>query len=467
MKQKKKLLMLSDDMRLHSGVGTMARSIIEGSVQEFDWVNIGGAVKHPEEGKVFDISKDVQKLTGVEDASVKVYPTSGYGNPNLLRQVINEESPDGIIHFTDPRFWGWLYNMEHEIRQIMPLMYYNIWDDLPFPHWNEPFYDCCDLLMAISKQTYNINKWVCETYPRIEGQNLTYVPHGIDPQVYKPLSAEEKKEKEFTEFKEQVTRGNDYKFIAMYNSRNIRRKGIADLVQAWGDFCDETNLGGNAALIMHTDIVDDAGTNLQAVKNALAPDTDIIFSTSKMESRFLNYLYNMADVVCCPSSAEGFGLSHMEAVMSGTPTIATVLGGLQDQMGFKVDGEWLDIKHFSDTKPTNSTKLISTDHGEWVYPLWPKHSLQGSPMTPYIYDSRPEIKDIVKGLKYWYNMDKEARTTSGLKGRIWATTQGFTKLDMAQQVIKSVNGLFEVWKPRTMATMVDARKPYKMVKGAL
>ena len=126
MKQKKKLLMLSDDMRLHSGVGTMARSIIEGSVQEFDWVNIGGAVKHPEEGKVFDISKDVQKLTGVEDASVKVYPTSGYGNPNLLRQVINEESPDGIIHFTDPRFWGWLYNMEHEIRQIMPLMYFNI-----------------------------------------------------------------------------------------------------------------------------------------------------------------------------------------------------------------------------------------------------------------------------------------------------------------------------------------------------
>ena len=67
------------------------------------------------------------------------------------------EKPDAILHFTDPRFWGWLYAMEHEIRQQIPILYYTIWDDLPFPHWNENAYESCDLLMAISKQTYNIS----------------------------------------------------------------------------------------------------------------------------------------------------------------------------------------------------------------------------------------------------------------------------------------------------------------------
>ena len=47
-------------------------------------------------------------------------------------------------------------------------MYYNIWDDLPFPHWNESAYESCDMLMAISQQTYNINKNVCVRKPRIE-----------------------------------------------------------------------------------------------------------------------------------------------------------------------------------------------------------------------------------------------------------------------------------------------------------
>ena len=47
------------------------------------------------------------------------------------------------------RFWEWLYQMEHEVRQNIPIFYYNIWDDLPYPMWNEPFYESCDLIMNI------------------------------------------------------------------------------------------------------------------------------------------------------------------------------------------------------------------------------------------------------------------------------------------------------------------------------
>ena len=67
-----------------------------------------------------------------------------------------------LILITDPRYFTWVFNMKHEIRKICPITYLNIWDDYPAPMYNKPFYESCDLLMGISKQTVNINKLVLE-----------------------------------------------------------------------------------------------------------------------------------------------------------------------------------------------------------------------------------------------------------------------------------------------------------------
>ena len=40
------------------------------------------------------------------------------------------------------------------------LIYLNIWDDYPAPLYNKAFYESCDALLGISKQTVNINKIV-------------------------------------------------------------------------------------------------------------------------------------------------------------------------------------------------------------------------------------------------------------------------------------------------------------------
>ena len=183
--KKKKILLLSDDMRVHSGIGTMSKAIVLGTVHKYDWVQIGGAIKHPDDGKVMDLSGEAIEQTGVDDASVKIYPVTGYGSADHLRQVMSIEKPDAILHFTDPRFWQWLYQMEHEVRRNTPLMYYNIWDDLPYPHWNENAYESCDLLMGISKQTVNINRNVCQRKPRTDW-DLTYVPHGVQDDQFFP-----------------------------------------------------------------------------------------------------------------------------------------------------------------------------------------------------------------------------------------------------------------------------------------
>lgn len=157
MNKKKKILLLSDDMRMSSGIATVSKQLVLGSVHKYDWFQVGAAIKHPDQGKILDVSEDIRKVTGVEDASVKILPWDGYGNADLIRQLINSERPDAILHFTDPRYFVWLYDMEHEIRQNCPILYYNIWDDIPDPLYNGKYYASCDALFAISRQTYGIN----------------------------------------------------------------------------------------------------------------------------------------------------------------------------------------------------------------------------------------------------------------------------------------------------------------------
>ena len=65
MTKKKKILLLSDDLRMASGVGTMSKEFVMGTAHHYDWYQIGGAIKHPEEGKIFDISDDVNKERGI------------------------------------------------------------------------------------------------------------------------------------------------------------------------------------------------------------------------------------------------------------------------------------------------------------------------------------------------------------------------------------------------------------------
>lgn len=168
---KRKILLLSDDIRMNSGVSTVSREIVLGTVDKYDWTQIAGAMQHPEAGKIADLSKATDQMLKTTGSYVKLYPVNGYGDENVLYQVMGMEKPDIIMHFTDPRFWVWLYMLERQIRQTTPIVFLDIWDNLCYPMYNRSFYQSCDCLMAISKQTDNINLWVSgtENCMRIEG----------------------------------------------------------------------------------------------------------------------------------------------------------------------------------------------------------------------------------------------------------------------------------------------------------
>ena len=439
--KKKKIVIFSDDLRMASGVGTMTREFVMGTLKDFDWVQVGGAIKHPDAGKLVDMNDLVRKETGVEDANLRIYPVNGYGDQKMLRYIMKEEKPDAVMIYTDPRFWTWLFQMEHEIRQVCPIFYYNIWDDLPYPRWNEPYYESCDLIMNISKQTHNIVQNVCQNKPRTDCDS-TYIPHGINEKLFYPVK-NKKEILEMNKMRSELFGGDDIKFCMFYNNRNIRRKLTSDTIMAFREFAyslpEEERK--HVAFVLHTQPVDQNGTDLPAVVQEMCPDLNIIFSTNKLESKHLNYLYNIADVTINLASNEGFGLGTCESLMSGTPIIVNVTGGLQDQCGFRLKDkhityqDYKDIHSLHDWRKWEHNKDLTW--GEWVKPVWPKsRSLQGSPPTPYIFDDRCDWIDDGQRIREWYDMSKEERDECGFKGH------EFVCSDEAMMSARAMCGLF-------------------------
>jgi len=457
---KKKIMLLSDDLRMSSGVGTMSREFVLGTLKRYDWVQIGGAIKHPEEGNVVDISESVQKDYNIPDAYLKIYPISGYGNDEILRSIMGIEKPDAILHYTDPRFWQWLYSMEHEIRQNIPIFYYNIWDDLPYPRWNEPFYESCDLIMNISRQTVNIVDNVCQKKPRTDWDN-TYVPHGINHKDFKPIDALHKDDGKLKKYKRHIFSGKQYDFVVFWNNRNIRRKLPGDVVMAFKTFCDmlPKEQSKKCALIMHTQPVDENGTDLPEVVKEMCPDYDVIFSNEKLDNNQMCWMYNIADVTINIASNEGFGLGTCESLMCGTPIVVNVTGGLQDQCGFKKeDGSYLTVDDYTDEFQSNHRGRYK-EHGDWAYPVFPSNlSLQGSPPTPYIFDDRPRYEDAADGIKHFYDMGEEKRKECGEMGVEFVQTEeiGMTAENMSKRFTKDMNTAFEKWTPRKRFTLYKA-----------
>ena len=138
--QRKKILLMCDDIRMPSGIGTVGKEIVLGTAHRYNWVNVGGAINHPDQGKRFDLSPDTNQTTGLTDSSVFLYPINGYGDHQIVKQLLEIEKPDAIFLITDPRYWIWLFQMENEIRKHIPIIYLNIWDDYPAPMYNYSFW---------------------------------------------------------------------------------------------------------------------------------------------------------------------------------------------------------------------------------------------------------------------------------------------------------------------------------------
>ena len=414
MSDKIKIFTISDHPLSPSGVGTQTKYIIEGMLKtgKYQFISFGGAMQHP--------NHQPQKTEQWGEDWI-IWPVDGYGNPDMVRAMINQNKPDILWFMTDPRFYGWLWQIENEIRVNVPMVYYHVWDNYPYPTFNRPYYLSNDHIACISKLTYDI---VQNVAPEVDS---SYIPHAVDGDIFKPLDP-----KKSAEFK--ISKGLGKKFVCFWNSRNARRKQSGTLIWWFKEFLDRVG-HDNACLIMHTDTKDAHGQDLEAIIAELGlVNGEVLFSRDKLSAADLSVVYNMADVTLCISDAEGFGLSTLESLSSGTPIIVNMTGGLQDQV---TDGEnWYGIG----IEP--SSKAII-----------------GSQQVPYIYEDRMSKDDFLDALEKIYNMSTKERHELGLKGSEWARNFfGFDKfIERWDELFTSIHENKGSWEHREGYTPYEVR----------
>jgi len=99
--------------------------------------------------------------------------------------MIHQQKPDILWFMTDPRFFQWLWGIENEIRAHVPMVYYHVWDNYPYPTFNRPNYLSNDHIACISKLTHDIVQTVT---PEVES---TYIPHAVDGDIFKAVDKQE------------------------------------------------------------------------------------------------------------------------------------------------------------------------------------------------------------------------------------------------------------------------------------
>ena len=375
-KDKIKVLTISDHPLSPSGVGTqtnyMIRSLLD--TGNFQVISLGGAMKHDDYTPV---------LVEPYDGDWKIFPCDGYGDKNLIRSMLRQFKPDILYFMTDPRFYEFLWQMEDEIRESVPMVYYHVWDNYPYPYYNKVWYKSNDLIATISKVTSDIVQNVC---PEVEEK---YVPHAVDDSIFKSRTTPQDLEN-IKQFREQI--GAADKFVVFWNNRNARRKQSGSLIFWWKTFLDKIG-HDKAALVMHTDTRDPHGQPLDVLAAHLGLNKgQVIFSTQKLSSSHLAMMYAGADVTINIADAEGFGLGTLESLACGTPIIVNMTGGLQEQV---TDGEnWFGIG----IKPASKCII-------------------GSGLVPWIYEDRVSEKDVVDALEKMYNMSNEERKNLGKLGQ--------------------------------------------------
>ena len=356
---KKKILVLSDHPLSPSGVGTQTKYMIEALLKtgRYQFVCLGGAMKHE--------NYTPQKVEPWGD-DFRIFPVDGYGNHEIIRSVLQKERPDALWFMTDPRFYGWLWEIENEVRANLPMVYYHVWDNFPAPEFNANFYNSNDVVACISKVTHEIVKTVA---PEVESH---YLPHAVNEVYFHPAKTDI--EKQTTEsLRNRITQGNTKKKIFFWNNRNARRKQSGTLIWWFKEWLDKVG-HDKAMLLMHTDPRDPHGQDLPHLINHLGLDSgQVLLSTNKVPSEQLANMYRAADYTINISDAEGFGLATLESLSCGTPIIVNMTGGLQEQV--------TDGKNFFGFAIEPASKTVI-----------------GSLQVPYIYEDRISQRDFEKAM---------------------------------------------------------------------
>lgn len=407
MQNKKKIVLISDDLRATSGVGTQSRYLAFGlaATGKYKICQLGAAIKH-ENYNVEQVHPDIV-----------VKPIDGFGDRNLYRQLLATERPDAVILFNDPRFFIQAFEVHDEFHQICPIVYNHLWDQCEYPPmYNKNIYDCVDTFMCINRPTYEFLK------PMYGDDAVRWAPHALPKDLFRPLSETQAKYHRST-----TLPGREDHFVVTWCNRNAHRKRPADVMWAFKMFLDKLKAErghAKATLLMHTDPGDVEGPNLLHVLDLFKINDNVVFSKQILDFESMNKLYGISDTVLNISFAEGFGLGTLEAMYAGKPIIAVKTGGLERQVVDHTDGSENGI-----ALPVDCKKLV------------------GSQATPYIVEDIVKPETVAEALWKMYEMGPDARRELGAKAMRYAHKE-FGMDNLINSWDEALQWTFDNWRAR-------------------
>lgn len=230
-------------------------------------------------------------------------------------------------------------------------------------------------------------------------EKTNFIPHALTDEFFKPMPSTIAKD-----FKlKLIGKERADHFVGLWINRNAKRKRANDVIESWKIFLDllEKKHGHRkATLIMHTDPVDNQGSNLLRTSEFLNVSENVIFSKDRLAFEQIAIMHNVADFCLNISLNEGFGLGTLEAMQCGKPIVAIKTGGLTRQVVDHRDGS------------ENGVAL----------PVELK-SLVGSQMVPYIYEDYVSNETTAEGIMKLYDMGPDGRAQLGEKARAYVESE--------------------------------------------
>ena len=256
---------------------------------------------------------------------------------------------------------------------------------------------------------------------RIKNMGITkpifVLPHGIDPEIFKYTPR---------------IKGDKFKFL--YVGECSDRKGIFHTLNAFIDLFGnsdsvELHIKSNDAMLFY---------NSKEVKDIIKDYTNIFWHISDEGHDRVIELYKECHAYVYPSRGDSFGMTLLEAIACGLPTIATSEPGATEL----IKGRYYNV----------STKSVPVKNHPWFIGNW----------------GDPNLKDLIKYMKYVYDHydliieSKELKENSDYvrENYSWEKIANMFKNDILPKLIKPTKVL-------TLLTSYDRPHHIKNVINSL